>query len=218
MVNDEHAKEMIINGEYETLFSMDDEKSIKQWQKNAPYSTLLHVISIVNEIMESDKLFFICPTCERKTYTQGFSTGEKGDGGIGLVSTGIVCEDCNTTCDSCSDYSGDLTHCESGSYCEYCFEERLKKYIEKNLTHCEFIELLATGEIKCVPYDESIHTLRTIFNDCKLFTCDIMGEIGLTQYIIECETIDQGIEILQKLYDGHLKVRNVSIIEWSELV
>ena len=109
-----------------------------------------------------------CPVCHQKI-TYGVAMVDDGyncgNGGIGVISNRVVCEECYDlgTCDDCGDYAGtdnpdpednvivvtDEMAKESGQYCRFCAE---KKFAEPCSIHSE--ECRKGGKI--LPW-ESIH-------------------------------------------------------------
>lgn len=114
-------------GRIETEFYKYDltkKSKIKEFQKEVSESHVSEVIKLVNKIYNKDLMYFECDACETKSYGEMFHDGYKGNGGIGVVMLGKICEDCYCSglCENCNEYDSTTTYSLSHdqALCEHC--------------------------------------------------------------------------------------------------
>jgi predicted RNA-binding Zn-ribbon protein involved in translation (DUF1610 family) len=116
-------------------YNLTNKKHIKEFMKENAEMNIIEIGGAVNDITakNTNKFMFECPDCghkivlskkEHNQYPQVISTGYRGNGGVGLVFTNHICEDCycNGLCADCGEYDTELNQ---NGLCGYCSEKEV---------------------------------------------------------------------------------------------
>lgn len=113
------------------IYRLNVKRDLHSFQSECAPDHVAGVVAKVNHIYGRDIMYWECQDCECKVYDgEMFHDGYHGNGGIGIVNTGMLCMDCYSRgcCSYCGEYYGpdELKYIESRGedLCEYCFEKR----------------------------------------------------------------------------------------------
>jgi hypothetical protein len=113
------------------ITDLNDKTSIEEFVRETNDGNVLGVIAKVNEHYGEDKMTFKCPECEQMS-TEGNTTGERGNGGVGIERYGLLCSDCycGHTCGYCGAYHEDMQELNvdnDNDHCTYCTKKEKKE-------------------------------------------------------------------------------------------
>jgi len=102
------------------VYDLRDNASILEFARENNPTNIGRVCARVNKILGRNKMFYVCSYCGERVYPwEGSATGAlydenayHGDGGIGIVFTTVLCEDC--FCDRCERCDGIIDPAEEG--------------------------------------------------------------------------------------------------------
>lgn len=103
---------------------------IKEFVTECAEMSVTQVSQMINEIYKCEKIRMECPECSTMIAPDYmYSTGYKGDGGVGIVELDYVCGDCHCSgsCGHCGEYIGDFSE-EMWSTYEKTLEELKDKF------------------------------------------------------------------------------------------
>lgn len=135
-------EEQLVNFDFDDkdvyIYDLTDQKSIDEFVKESNEDNVVMVAKILQDF--GYDLHGECDDCEQLfSLSEAEHSSYKGDGGIGVVYTGIVCPECYQlgTCEDCYEYFGqeEITYIESKEIacCEYCAEKYLTEYLPDSL-------------------------------------------------------------------------------------
>jgi hypothetical protein len=150
------------------IFNLKVKKEIKDFCENSAESLVVNVSNKVNTIEQKELLYWTCSECGDKIYPRDRDDfgkpyawqGYKGNGGVGIISSGPVCYDCacSYSCGNCGEYAGpegmdygiDELEKELRGDAEKPSEEEIEK-INENWSHCIYcaaskLEKMRKGE------------------------------------------------------------------------
>jgi hypothetical protein len=137
----ESLLEYIKSGKTYYSYNLNKKSDILEFTKETNETTQGMVIAEVNRILDSKVMFFTCTYCENKIYAKNDMPNDssypqffhddqayQGNGGIGIVFTTILCEDCYcNTCEDCNSIFAPNDESFTTNYdrrvCQYCKDD-----------------------------------------------------------------------------------------------
>ena len=111
------------------VYNLENKDDIINFQETHNAGQVVKLVEMVNKIYRKNKqeepVFFICDICGCEV-GGGNSCDPQGAGGIVIVNTTKVCEDCYSshTCGKCGEFDKDWEFDNEENLCECCLEEK----------------------------------------------------------------------------------------------
>ena len=104
-------------------YDIDNSESMDDMIKSCIEHDIVHISKVLYEHYNIE-IYTKCSKCEESLPIHTFiSTGYHGNGGVGVILTDFICEDCYCMglCDDCGEYSDNTKQSNDGRYlCEFC--------------------------------------------------------------------------------------------------
>lgn len=121
------------------IYNLTDEKQAEELVKETNEDNILMLARVLYDDFDFN-LIGTCDECKREfSLYDAHHSGYEGNGGIGVIYTGVVCSDCyfSGICDDCNEYVGqdDITYLEeeSKALCSYCIQSHLNEALPPQL-------------------------------------------------------------------------------------
>lgn len=184
------------------IYDLTNKEEMKDFVIETNENDVLYVAKVLYDEFDYELKGF-CDKCKQEfTLAEGHHTGYKGDGGIGIVYTGMVCESCYYTysCNRCEEFVGSegIKYNENGSFCGCCFEKEFKKF-PFELTNRVLFDKFEMN------LDELLENISTYFPESilrEINSFDDLDKIMLEKFEMEFRPLDENNK---KLY-GFFKV------------